>query len=1652
MSFVESLKSFTVLRFDNLSSAVDEDYLRSKVLSKVQPNKCDVKIARNVDTGESKNYAFVNVGSHEKAQLTIREINGTVSQGKTISVSLHLDPARTKSYPARLYGIPDSNTNEDLFDIVTKFGDIARIDCPLNATGSRSEGFVDVWFLTADAAEEARQTYRPSEADNANRQAPQTPSSIMEDQRPGFAGLRQPDLPGSPDTAFHNVVGSGASAIPRPTTGLDKQSTPVHTELTRRDGQFRVYSTENDLVLFLDLESKTEEEKVKALCSYLDKMHVNRIRIPSRRKLILEKIQDAVDVPTLISIALDTKMFRIYSILALDAIESKSALQYKFPSFMEEDLALHLNLDQLYTTDSKKKCVSDYLSKIHGDRYGHERVKEILRLVVPAYDEYKLLHLANDESAFRILAMFAIDALLENKSTIERRALSNEAMELALDLQLDVCNSIDERKQLIRSQLYHHHEGNYSSENLNKKLDALVPAHGVYELLEVALNDEVFEKLALNSAVDVVLSPEQMDIALQLGIAKLDSETERKELLREQLYFQLLDCYEDRLTDILDVLMRSLNVSEMIQISADENLSRIYALFAQDSIENKKPFERRSLPEEVRNLVIKWSLDRLGSAEERKERICEELLKQHETTYDPLQLQDILGLVRPLNMYELLRICTDKSLFRLYVVFAQDSLESGEPFEYKNLTPAAKELVLQLDLDKLESIEMRRIAIKSQLCGMYESRYGPVIADILEKMLLSLNIYELLDVALDESEFRIYVIFAREAIQNNTLFEYRFLYFPAKELARELDLDLFQSTDDMKVALRNRLRNSHSLRYDHDRLNDILNMLQNSLGVYELLAIALNDDEFRVSAIHAQEANENRRDLEARELSKPAKELALELNLDRLHRTADRKLALCTHMRASYGHRYESECVDEILRTLQKSLDVYKLLDIAFQEDDFRIHAIFAQDALENKTSFQYFELTPAARGLALQLGLDTLRSIDERKQTVRKYLRQQHEDHYGRESLGNILRVLLSTFGVYELLRVGAEKKQFRIHAMYAQDVIVNGGHFPEVTLPPAAADLALELKLDRIGTTEERKQVVSEYLHKVHQVRYGRDILKKILNVLLHTYDVYELLRISAQADEFHLHAIYAQDAIESNSPLEYVSLSKDEKVLAHQFNLDMYSSVIARKDAICDQLYRFYLGRYDEARLQGILIAARESLDVYQLLRISASETEFRLLMITAQYAFETKEPYTPKNLPHLVKELALKLDLDTRSSIVEQKQVVRAELSLKYAQRYRRERLDKILHVLTDALNVYELLAILLDESEFFVQVLFAQESIDKCSVLRRRQLPFGAKEFALLIDLDLKEKTSEWKGHITSKLYSIYINKYPCDKLETILDILLRHYDVFEAMDIGYDENQFRIFSIFARERVETMKPFEVKMLTFAAKKLALELNLDKLNSVNARSEAVRDYTKKKYGGQYGAGKIDQILDALFGRYSIYDLLQIVADDKDFDFHALFVQDAIDSNAPIVFETLSLAAKKLAFKLGLSRIDGPAGRKAAIYNYYTQNYQHRYDPDTLKKILEVLIESLSIYDLIRIGAEESLFRIYAALVQDSLKKNKPFEFRFLSSAEEESLLRSETKISTPIDEATVVVDAGVTVSTNDTSSFENVSDTYLFGFYGEGYEE
>lgn len=737
----------------------------------------------------------------------------------------------------------------------------------------------------------------------------------------------------------------------------------------------------------------TEREQLQAIRKSLYYLGIGRYK-----KDVLESVLDVLfrhlGIDALLELyGEENRLYRM-AFYAKVAMEEKTEFTVPVLSDTAELLILRLELDKLDNAKDWQQALREYMVSVHLVHYGHEYLTTLMDIIfhAPGFskDVYKLLTICAEEKQFRLLAFYARVAI-QNGTNLIQFHLSETLKDLLSRNNLDrpsIKQEITpEWTKAVRDHLMTLYSKKYGYEHLTRVVDKMLSfpilLKSAYDLIMVCCNESRFHlmvfyaKLAIDKKIDSVectLSKPIEDLVLRDGLDKPLASAmitqQWKVALRQHLVNTYQGLYERKILEqVVDKMLFStstaLTLFCLLHLCIDVRQFRFMSFFAMRAVENGVDLALPIVSKATMNIILQLDLDKSHSITAWKQKVQEHLLCLYEKRYGHAQLATVLNKVFSSpsiskNVSNVLECCTDETKFRLMAFFAKVSIAKNVDYAQPVLWKEIEDIILRLDLDKLDNTEGWKQALRQHLASVHQKRFGcehltKVLDKIFHSSVLPTDTYDLLFFCANERKFRLLAFCSKYAIKENTDLVLPSLNKAVEDLILQSNLDkpdtTVEATTEWEQAVRKHLYTVHQWRYGREQLNTLLDKMFSSTlvtkNVYNLLRFCIDAQSFPLAIFHINVADGKGVDVVPPSLSKEVEDLIVNLGLDRF-KTIDRwNHEVRAHMMRIYDDPYGKECVrsivERILTPHAPPVDIYDLLNYCTNKQRFHLLAMHSR-------------------------------------------------------------------------------------------------------------------------------------------------------------------------------------------------------------------------------------------------------------------------------------------------------------------------------------------------------------------------------------------------------------------------------------------------------------------------------------------------------------------------------------------------------------------------------------------------------------------------------------------------------------------------------------------------------------------------------------
>lgn len=687
------------------------------------------------------------------------------------------------------------------------------------------------------------------------------------------------------------------------------------------------------------------------------------------------------------------------------------------------------------------------------------------------------------------------------------------------------------------------------------------------------------------------------------------------------------------LNKIAQVLKNSLDPQHIQEYCHQKNKFMYYVNKAELAL-RRREWKIEQCSAEILEVIEELELPRQWSEEQLLQALRERLFYEGLGYYELEKLNQVLDLLRAkLNLKSLFELIVNQRLYRLHIFNAKMSIENASNFDVPDTSDIASDLILRLDLDRLDTNSEQIQAIHKHLITLHQGRYGAKkIGEILNKLFASTHfpkdIRDLLKLCAKERQFRLWALQANVAISANQ--ELLQPSFSEKEenLILKLELDKHCTPEEWKQPLREFLLDLHQQRYGRERLGTVLDKLIDApvfpKDVRGILDLCMNERKFQLWTFRANVAMDINTNVVAPAFTENEGELITQLELDKVQNVAAWTQPLRAYLIRIHQQRFDSELLGKILDKICGALSTltsyYEFLAMSANALRFLVHATGAQLAIQYRREFSMKHVSNEALQLFNELNLFQLQKDLLWQKALRDYLTETYTKQYDNWKLRTIVDKIFSSpqlyFDMYSLLDICANPSRSAVYVALAEYATDHRIEFTYEFLTDKMMDQVRAMELVNQNVAHW-KQAFRQHLFRMHRERYGDDFLNKILDQLFKMAafmtSYYRLLQMSGDLQRFDAYAsIAAVTARENTHMFPCEPISDVALVLFLQLKLASLPNSAQWKNALWDYAVRVYQGQYEHQLNRNqyrFLRVQLSSKDFYGLLEACANKQKFQ-----------------------------------------------------------------------------------------------------------------------------------------------------------------------------------------------------------------------------------------------------------------------------------------------------------------------------------------------------------------------------------------------------------------------------------------------------------
>lgn len=779
-------------------------------------------------------------------------------------------------------------------------------------------------------------------------------------------------------------------------------------------------------------------------------------------------------------------------------------------------------------------------------------------------------------------------------------------------------------------------------------------------------------------------------------------------------------------------------------------------------------------------------------------------------------------LVDSLDPHHLLECFTRGKETRLYLGLAQEAYEKKHR-KIPQLTQVQLEVAQELDLASKTSHEKKLQTIREKLYKEAFRLFPPhFLNKILDIVLEHLTVPKLLELCIDETQFRLMAFYTRLSMAFNTGFVQPVLTKRAIDLVLQLRLDMSEGLEAWKRALIDHVENKdQNIRVEANRppIREALVKACTSLKEFiNLIEVCADPQQFAMNAFITKCVLMKNSSFFHFPLSPEAKVFFKDTAFEEHPSFHHYITMLKKHLIATHSKRYGEErlevAIDKILVDSSNTSGFMMLLEMCAHPESFCVHMVVAEEAVDLGLSFSFRNVPDSVIRLVDELRLDELDTIDEWKDALKEYKLSSCKDEDDREELSQALNRMIyyginindmQVFCFVDVLEMLADEERFPIDFVVAKYTLEVGGFFTIGSVSKKMLKVVRKLQLDKLKSPEQWIRKLAERLFREHVKRYGDELMKSMSDKILYSSDSYSpihvLLDMVASPHRFRADVVFLKEAVaEEYTYFNYLPRSSDEINLVQKLQLDQCAPGKWRRKLSKD-LQKLMYDRYDSERSKQVMNRGSFLSDL--LFRSSSIPLEyanpvlFHLNFLRTEYSLRNDlnlpriryQGETTKRIRTLILE-ATSYEQLTEALMQYLTSLSRAEISRNFYQVF----LEKMREQLSLDNGIYTFLDILFDRAGFSLYAFLAKHAKDASSFCI---LPVSDSVIDLVNTLKLEEMQSMEKIEQALYDYIFYEHKeyYASERLEKIANDLLifstKASDFHDLLNLFANKGAFR---------------------------------------------------------------------------------------------------------------------------------------------------------------------------------------------------------------------------------------------------------------------
>lgn len=512
MADFETLESNTAIYINNVPDSVDEKFLECYFREALNLPICQMHLKLFRIVGSNAARGFVDLGSQEKVQEVIRNLNGSEIKGQKIFVTVAMRPfAPSPGQRVYLKKLPDGINNEDIYDLLSMFGPLLGLELKFSYKNGQQLHSACGILYTEEQAQRAIHAINASRLneDSIIAEADRRWSSIRHDIWVDYENELEVH-------ATRSDAGNSENTAPLSSPSWNQHDSPgVDQDEDKYTDEARVIHApegpemcddanetyfEDDLSLpdpevpQLDLSIiECEYERKLAVAKLVRNAYKDEFESSAMLKNIINVLTNSLTPHHMLEHCTKRSRFRLYCDMAVAALNNgMRRITQLSPKALEA--AYELNLVEISCPEKKKLAIRDRLFCMGFGYNSTQELETILDILLSSSSLSELLEICSSAKLFTIYAT-VVTLAIHSGALFYYRFVSAEAVELVHQLRLYNLSTVAQRRQMLRDYLVQKHEKLYGRERIEKLSDYLFEIlrtpRAFYTLLDICTADTI---------------------------------------------------------------------------------------------------------------------------------------------------------------------------------------------------------------------------------------------------------------------------------------------------------------------------------------------------------------------------------------------------------------------------------------------------------------------------------------------------------------------------------------------------------------------------------------------------------------------------------------------------------------------------------------------------------------------------------------------------------------------------------------------------------------------------------------------------------------------------------------------------------------------------------------------------------------------------------------------------------------------------------------------------------------------------------------------------------------------------------------------------------------------------------------------------------